>query len=637
MKPNAIVPRGPIKSSLIGHWEKLVFGCAVLASLCLLGNALSHSVYPETPARLMQKAEDVEARIERSTPPVTFSDLPPPRALRAMLQNTIAAIEPERFPMRELARPYADLKVRRKQPALLAAQDVKAFSGFGAIAISDRDLGRERFESSRGAVAAIPKFGPSSPGPMAPKWEGDNDPNEMMPSAAAGNPPMIPGAAAGVPNNVGNLQGARGQGRRYRGGGNRRPRSQQPTLVPGKKPKTAPEPETFALAVPAGAKLEGRYWVAVVGLIPVFDQEAEFSRVFRDATKTYSSDIPLYLYCDVQRAEVGANGGSSEFQLLDMDRAADDIAYWGAVYPELVDQRYLPGSVDVAGPLPPLVFANHDPDHIRHPETPLARAVSPKSVVTSQIATKPEAKPTSRRHRASAAARKGSTRAAPATAGRIAGDATPPKPPAQDRIRRQLLRFFDFSVTPGKTYRYRVRLALYNPNYAVPREYLADEKLAAAEEIFTGWSEPTADVRVSLGNELLAGAVDPAEPKAQVLVRQFDSTQAITVTRVFQMSRGSTANADGVEVPVQRLDPRIPGPPKAKVDFKTDATMVDLVGGAPLVGGPGGAKAPARMLFMNSDGELAILSETADAARYQIEVARLEAAISQPTMTMPRR
>ena len=155
MKPNAIVPRGPIKSSLIGHWEKLVFGCAVLASLCLLGNALSHSVYPETPARLMQKAEDVEARIERSTPPVTFSDLPPPRALSAMLQNTIAAIEPERFPMRELARPYADLKVRRKQPALLAAQDVKAFSGFGAIAISDRDLGRERGEVRGGQVTIV--------------------------------------------------------------------------------------------------------------------------------------------------------------------------------------------------------------------------------------------------------------------------------------------------------------------------------------------------------------------------------------------------------------------------------------------------------------------------------------------------
>jgi hypothetical protein len=322
-----------------------------------------------------------------------------------------------------------------------------------------------------------------------------------------------------------------------------------------------------------------------------------------------------------------------------MDRAADDIAYWGAVYPELVDKRYLPGSVDVAGPLPPLVFANHDPDRIRHPEIALAHAVSPKSVVTSQIANKPEAKPTSRRHRVSAAARRGSTRAAPATAGGIAGGTASHSTPTQDKIRRQMLRFFDFSVTPGKTYRYRVRLALYNPNYAVPREYLADEKLASAEEIFTDWSGPTADVRVSLGNELLAGAVDPAEPKAQVLVRQFDSTQAITATRVFLMSRGSTANADGVEVPVphRRLDPRMPGPPKAKVDFKTDATMVDLVGGTPLVGGPGGAKAPARMLFMNSDGELAMLSETADAARYQIEVARLEAAISQPATIMPRR
>ena len=96
---------------------------------------------------------------------------------------------------------------------------------------------------------------------------------------------------------------------------------------------------------------------------------------------------------------------------------------------------------------------------------------------------------------------------------------------------------------------------------------------------------------------------------------------------------GDTDVVHGIE-PLAHLSPALH---EWALDRRLVDPMVDLVGGTPLVGGPGGAKAPARMLFMNSDGELAMLSETADAARFQNELARLEAAISQPAMTMPRR
>ena len=44
-----------------------------------------------------------------------------------------------------------------------------------------------------------------------------------------------------------------------------------------------------------------------------------------------------------------------------------------------------------------------------------------------------------------------------------------------------LFRYFDFTVTPGNSYRYRVRLVLRNPNYKRPVEELVDASVAEGE------------------------------------------------------------------------------------------------------------------------------------------------------------
>jgi len=93
----------------------------------------------------------------------------------------------------------------------------------------------------------------------------------------------------------------------------RRPKPKKPVEKP--KPKAAPEPEKFALDPPGGAKLEGKYWVSIVGLIPTWDQEAEFQKTFREATKSYPTDMPEYITCEVERAEVVSPGEASEFEL----------------------------------------------------------------------------------------------------------------------------------------------------------------------------------------------------------------------------------------------------------------------------------------------------------------------------------
>jgi hypothetical protein len=155
--------------------------------------------------------------------------------------------------------------------------------------------------------------------------------------------------------------------------------------------------------------------------------------------------------------------------------------------------------------------------------------------------------------------------------------------------------------------------------------------LAKERDIFTDWSEPTPEVFVPLGSELLAGDINPKEPAAKIMVRQFDPEKAVTAVHEFELARGATANADGIEVSLPKTGPATGGvgaadAVKEKVDFRTDATMVDLVGGNKLAGGPSGTKAPGRMLVMRSDGELALLSELSDAARFEKEADKLKEA-----------
>ena len=54
-----------------------------------------------------------------------------------------------------------------------------------------------------------------------------------------------------------------------------------------------------------------------------------------------------------------------------------------------------------------------------------------------------------------------------------------------------LFRYLDFDVEPGQTYRYRVRLKLFNPNHDKPLENVASPKVVDGKYRETPWSKPT--------------------------------------------------------------------------------------------------------------------------------------------------
>lgn len=646
MKAKVKFDKNQLKPLLIKHVEKIVFAGMALVALLLCWSAIGLSPYQGVPEQLSQKANDVKTRVANSKPPEKFDDLPAQRNLNGMLHNALVAVNPALFPMTEMLRPYSDHKVRRQQPALLAVQDPRATAGFGAIAMSKTALGIDRLIAGRNPARAPISDMAMEGGPMG-----------MMPDMM-GQPGMMPGAEGGSGMPPGYDPGQMMQGMAGGPGGGGMPEDYDPTammqgmqggmmpgMMPGmggnargkKKPKKpAPKPKAKPvievvkpdLEVPTNATLEGRYWVTVTGLIPSWDQEAEFQKVFRDATRTYRTDTPEYLFSDIERAEVTSSGELGEYEALDMEAVVKDMEKWAGVYPEKIDKKYLTPSPDVTEPLPPLVLANHDLNAIRHPKIPLAGEASAEENKAAAAAAaevkdeEAEGDPKSRRRRGGRG-RGAGPRGMPGmmSMGGTMGGGTAA---AKEKIEHMLFRFFDFTVQPGKKYKYRIRLALENPNYKVPPQFLKSPDLAKEELIFTDWSEPTPEVFVPLGSELLAGDINPKDPSAKILVRQFDKDKALTAVHVFEVPRGGTLNANGIEVSKPKTTNAVtptgaPEEEKPKVDFRTDATMVDLVGGDKLVGGPSGVKSPGRMLVMRSDGELTMLSEFSDAERYEKE------------------
>lgn len=662
MKAKVKFDKDQLKTFCVKNVEKFVFGAMVLTALLLCWSAIGLSPYKGTPDELKKKANDVTQRVQSSTPPETFTDLPPKRDLNGMLRHALANVNPGLFPMSEISRPYADRKIRRQQPKLLAVLDPKAQARFGAIATSENG-GRIAARRGQGMMAGdggmegmmMPEGGAMPGGAEMP------DMSDMMkPGGAAGMMPGMEGMAG-----MEGMQGAKGRGKK------------KPAKKPVEKakPKVELEPEKFALAIPSGAKLEGKYWVSVTGLIPAWDQEAEYQKVFRDATKTYPTDTPQYVSCAVERAEVLSPGEVGEYEAVE-EAAFEYMDKWASEYPELVDEKYLLPSLDVTEPLPPLVLANHDPNAVRHPKIPLKDEVNADANKAQEADGEADADTDKKKPKRGNRLRgraggmqgggmpgmpggmpgmPGGGMGATAGMGGMPGMGMGGMPgmgempgmgmgiggrmgqPSREKIEYKLFRFFDFAVTPGKSYKYRVRLILANPNYGKPKRYLADPKLADEEILYTDWSEPTPEVFVPHGSELLAGDINSKAqiPHARVMVRQFDQANAITAVHVFDLARGGTANQTGVKVP---MPPKSGVPDKAEgdeeIDFNSNATLVDLSGGDNLSAGPKG-KTPGRMLVMRSDGELALLSQFSDAERFGKEQALLDQEKNKQSGTLP--
>jgi hypothetical protein len=180
-----------------------------------------------------------------------------------------------------------------------------------------------------------------------------------------------------------------------------------------------------------------------------------------------------------------------------------------------------------------------------------------------------------------------------------------------------MVRSLDFTAEPDTTYRYRVRVVVWNPN--LKREDVSAGVDTKKETLESDWSEPTnevtmpADVAVYTMAKAPGGQATSRRDQIEFQVVRWREKDGVTVTRSFEAGPGEVVGGPRT-TPIPNSDGE-----KMKnelVDYNSHQLVVDAEGGPQPIAqvGVGGAPldVPAVTLIMRQDGTIVVRDETKD-------------------------
>lgn len=364
-------------------------------------------------------------------------------------------------------------------------------------------------------------------------------------------------------------------------------------------------------AEPAGGqRVRGLRWASVVGLVPYDEQKRKYDAVFRNAHEWDAGrDVPNYEGFLVYRAEVTTGNEDEELQW--------ERVFWTQGAPkrdwaksdEVVPREFI--LEPLCDPLPPLLDRRWGAS-VSHSKIP----------IISQADDVPEE---------AAAAEEGAVAdPEPFFPDRPAAQPTKKNEPAKTEKKpappHRLFRFLDYKVEPGKRYRYRVRLAIRNPNYELPARYLEDPALAQRPWLFVD-SAPSPVVSIPRSDDVLLGRASPAsgpnEESANVILTHFDENTGSTAPHEHKLFRGQVAN---VVVPTMNVMNPMDNRAEQLTDvrIKSDIMLLDVVGGDRLPLDRGTADEPGEMLVLDPSFRLIRRTQMEDQEEFEAAKELLE-------------
>ena len=577
------------KELFIQHVEKAVLAVAGVCLLLFLVSALQRETLPEErqPDRLVAQTNNAKTHVEKSTfdARLVRPEDAPVYAERVRRDPVVYDIYKTQVVLNP---PIIDSKVKRDEPVYLTVVKPQLGVGFAPVALIDPTLQVDR-----------------------PAFRRKNNGLGAMEAPGAEEQPRI---------------------------------IVDDRIQPGVK-------------APKDSKLVVKYWATITALVPVRNQKAEYQKTFEPAASyDPDQDVPKYLGYLVERAEV-VSGDMQNLKWMPVKPDRKFMQDWNAEVTEPVMAEYVTNMFVM--PLAPRVGSEWEPYVGHDPEIPFepkrgavgggmgpgmpmrgemfeggmggmggrlprgpgagARVVDEeegadfdRGGVRRRQQNIEEEGPEERRRRSEVVAilQERGGRDADLQEKSIKG------------VDHLLFRFCDFSVLPGKQYVYRVRLGLANPNKGVPVKFLKRPELADAKPRMTDWSEPSPIATIPYGDKILAGAVTPAtvmkEPSAKVRIVQVKEDVGAEVPMEDDVLRGATANFPRKETkyvhPIDRTVTEYTG------DFKTEAVVLDIRGGKPLLIKDKLITEPGELLVLSRTGQLIAMNEFDDEEIWQRHV-----------------
>jgi hypothetical protein len=177
-----------------------------------------------------------------------------------------------------------------------------------------------------------------------------------------------------------------------------------------------------------------------------------------------------------------------------------------------------------------------------------------------------------------------------------------------------MVRALDFTAQPDETYRYRIRIVVFNPNYN--REDVSPGVNTKSEELQGDWSQATDEVHMPPDVTAYAMGVLPATPKSEMKgafqIIKFNPEDGQTLPRQFEAAPGELLG-EVRTTPIPTSDGT--GPKNKAVDFSSQLLVLDVVGGykplsADFARPP--INQPAAAVVLRPDGLVEFLNEADD-------------------------
>jgi hypothetical protein len=585
-RPSISLDKDAILDFFLRHVEKIVVAAiAVLACGMVLGGINAIRTMPAGPDQLPKAIVDAS---KSATSHIQSSKQPPADALKN--SELTKLIDPWRSP--EIAgppplplwnKPLFEERTKRTGPEVFPIEDLRAVAGVALFPAKDNPA--VAVAGNPADVEPAPKQKRKRPGPAGDQQRGFDG------AVPPGFGPEFGGQAA----------------------------------PPG---------------APQAAVVRGRLvpYCIVTGLIPVAKQAGDYRERYEGATyRDPKRDEPLWSNYLVERSVV-VPGGRDQWEKIDMRVLAKQFQReWAGVQPEQLPPGFLlsadknPGAGDIpySAPLPLLVGEPWGTESMHPWFVEQARKAIAEQAAAAKRAQDQKEPPVAPENPLA-----GPGFESPLDAPQPGQPMAPMQQPGGPGIRPdaagrpiadldyRLFRFVDTTVEIGNSYRYRVQLSLWNPNYKLPTQYLAEAALAKDAKLPSQPSNVTEPVRVPGTTSLAVRSLKKAETKKfkpgmlEVLVLAEDAATQSYTLRSLVTEIGGLANID--KRLNRTVETRVRG-----ADIDTNSVLVDMRGRQEdrteaRVAKPTPPPEPLEMLFLREDGSF----EMASAADSQLLVDR---------------